>query len=114
MYQSIDAVVILKSRNDEQGYKSELAQDSAQVGDYLPDLDTIIQSSRYFRDAGFTVLPKQNCIRISGSSSQFESMFGVYIQPGAKVGCVGNIRVPDLLDGVLVRLLFQEQWAQAS
>jgi len=114
MHQLVDAIVILKSRFDRQSYKGEIAQENVQVGDFLPDLDTIVQSARYFRDAGFHVFPKQNCIRLSGSVSQFESMFGVYIQPGAEVACIGNVRVPDLLEGVLVRVLFQSQWAQAS
>jgi len=114
MHEVLEATVILKSRHDLGSYKGEIAANHAQLGDFLPDLDTIVQSARFFRNAGFRVLPSQNCIRISGTTGQFQSMFGVYFQPGAASTSIGSIQVPDLLEGVLVRLLFQGEWAQVS
>ena len=113
MYEVMDATVIIKSSSDQQSYKGEIANDRVEVGDFLPDLETIIHSARYFRDAGFHVLPKHNCIKLSGSASQFESMFGICI-PVAEMAKIGNVKIPELLDGVLVRVIFQHDWAQAS
>ncbi|NOY66969.1 MAG: hypothetical protein GXP13_06125 [Gammaproteobacteria bacterium] len=114
MHEEIEATVIVKSSYDEVSYKGDLPADIAEVGDYLPDLETIVKSARYFRDAGFYVMPKQNCIKIIGTISQFESMFDIFIPSIVDVASIANVRVPELLKGTLVRVIFRGLWAKAS
>ena len=106
MKQEINATVIIKSPDDLVSSRGEISAQQARPGDYLPDLQTIIETSRYFRDAGFNVRPKQNCITIKGSISQFEAMFGVRLGQQVEIGGVGYERVPELLQDILVRIIF--------
>ena len=112
--QEINATVIIKSPDEDISSRGQISAHQARLGDYLPDLQTIIDTARYFRDAGFNVMPKQNCITIEGSILQFESMFGV--QPGEqmKLDGVGYERVPELLKDILVRIIFPGVWTKTK
>jgi hypothetical protein len=107
MLQQITATVVLKSPEE-----SDRAY--GMVGDFLPDLENIIQAAHFFRDAGFMVSPYQNHLRLTGDTKLFESVFDVELQLNADVTCIGNICVPGPLRDVFVRIIFPEMLAQAA
>jgi hypothetical protein len=108
--QEINATVIIKSPDEDVSSRGQISAHQARLGDYLPDLQTIIDTARYFRDAGFNVRPKQNCITIEGSKLQFESMFGVQLGEPMALDGVGYERVPERLKDILVRIIFPGVW----
>jgi len=114
MQQSISANVIIKSPDEQGTYRGNITADQAEVGDYMPDLDTIVQTARYFHEAGFQVTPKNNYLNISGLPNKFEEMFGINLFGGSGVACIGNFNIPDTLDDVLIRVVFPGEWAEAS
>lgn len=113
MQKEINATVIIKSPDETVSSRGTISAHQARLGDYLPDLQTIVDTARYFRDAGFNVRPKQNCIDIAGSVAQFEAMFGVQFGRQVEIEGVGFQRVPELLKDILVRIIFPRIWSQA-
>jgi len=114
MYEPIEATLIIKSASDQHSLRGDIAGEEAEVGDYVPDLDTVIRTARYFRDAGFKVFPKRHYLKISGSVFQFERIFGMSIHGPKRIESLSSVRIPKILNGTLVRLIFQNNWAQAS
>jgi len=114
MHEAIEATLIIKSISDQRNIRGHIAATDAEIGDYLPDLETVIQTARYFRDAGFKVLPKRHYLKISGSIFQFENIFGASIHGSERIDSVNNSRIPEMLNGILVRMIFQNHLAQAS
>jgi len=110
MYTEIEAVLVIKSPGDHSTYKGDVRDDEAVVGDYLPDLQTVVTTSRYFRNAGFKVSPYQDHIRINGSVNQFEQHFD--IEPGDIMAANKHeaVQVPKRLESVLVRVIFSQKW----
>ena len=113
MSQEITATIIIKSPDEYVSSRGEIDAQQALLGDYLPDLQTIVDTARYFRDAGFQVRPKQNCINIAGSIPQFEAMFGVQPVHSARMQGRGYERVPERLQDILVRIIFPGMWSEA-
>ena len=110
MQQEISATVIIKSPDEQVSSRGPISPRQARLGDYLPDLQTVIDTARYFRDAGFKVMPNPNRIDISGSVLQFESMFGLTMHQGVDTSGVGYERVPASLQDILVRIIFPHTW----
>ncbi len=111
--QEINATIIIKSPDEVDSNRGKISAQQARLGDYLPDLQTVIDTARYFRDAGFNVRPRQNCINIAGSTTQFEAMFGVQFGQQMDMDGVGYRYVPELLKDILVRIIFPGLWSHA-
>ncbi len=114
MQRPINANVIIKSPGEQVAFRGNATAAQAEVGDYMPDLDTIVQTARYFHEAGFQVTPRNNYLTISGLPGKFEEMFGINLFGGSGVACIGNFTIPDMLDDVLIRVVFPGEWAEAS
>jgi len=114
MNTEIEATLIIKSPGDHLSYKGDVNASEAIVGDYLPDLHTVVTTARYFRNAGFKVHPHQDHVRIYGSMSQFEQQFDMHLQGMIDDSAGAHVRIPRLLEDVLVRVMFSRQLAQAS
>ena len=110
MQQEIDAMVIIKSADEDVSSRGIINANQARLGDYLPDLQTIIDAARYCRDAGFNVIPTRYSLTIKGSRKLFEAMFGVQLHKGMQMSGVGYERMPELLKGILVRIIFPGLW----
>ncbi len=110
----INATIILKSADEGMSSRGQISAHQARLGDYLPDLQTIVDTARYFRDAGFTVRPKHHYINIEGSRQQFESMFGVQLGRQMEIDAPGYECIPDMLKDILVRVIFPSAAAEGT
>lgn len=109
MYQKINATIIIKSSDVNESNRGKIDPMLINKGDFLPDLQTVIKASRYFRDAGFKVWPHQDSINIEGSLALFESIFGNYWRQGTEKAGVHKMLVPALLKDILVRVIFSDR-----
>lgn len=98
----MDAMLIIRSEDEQVSSRGCISNDQAVPGDYLPDLQTIIDTARYFRDAGFNVVPKRYLIKIKGPAGLFESIFGSLCGSSDSHACQ---RLPDWLRRILVRVV---------
>jgi hypothetical protein len=105
MPQEINATVIIKSPDESDSSRGMINPMQAGLGDFLPDLQTVINAARYFRDAGFRVRPNNDCINIEGSSTLFEAIFGIHLGQDID-NAANNIHVPERLKDILVRVIF--------
>lgn len=103
--QKITAKVILKSRDEER-----------KEGEYLPDLDVVIETARFFRDAGFRVTPNHLTLRLKGEIDLFQRMFNVSLNLVVNdawgdvfVEVAGSLRIPEVLKDVLVTVDFNSE-----
>lgn len=110
MQHEIKATVIIKSPDEHENSRGKICANNARLGDFLPDLQTVMETARYFRDAGFKVTPSQNCVDIKGSVVQFETVFGVNLLEHPEKACIDKMRIPRLLKGILVKLVFPGVW----
>jgi len=110
MLHEIKATVIIKSPDEYENSRGKISANNARLGDFLPDLQTVMDTARYFRDAGFKVTPSQNCVDIKGSVVQFETMFGVNLLEHPEKACIGQMRIPRFLKNILVKLVFPGVW----
>lgn len=106
MQQEMNATIIIKSPDVSESSRGMINPMQAGLGDFLPDLQTVINTSRYFRDAGFRVRPNHDCINIEGSSMLFESIFGHHFLQGDEVEGTNALHVPESLKDILVRVIF--------
>jgi len=106
MQQEMNATIIIKSPDVSESSRGKINPMQAGLGDFLPDLQTVINTSRYFRDAGFRVRPNHDCINIKGSSTLFESMFGLHLMQDGAVNGPNTLHVPESLKDILVRVIF--------
>ena len=105
MQQEMNATLIIKSPDVTESSRGMINPMQAVLGDFLPDLQTVIQAARYFRDAGFRVRPNNDCINIASSQSLFESIFGVHLDTDSDETS-GPVCVPERLRDILVRVIF--------
>jgi len=109
MLKQVRAAIMLKTPN-EAGRNVDSAYDkTASLGDFLPDLDTIVKTAHFFRDLGFKVWPYPHYLKVEATPQLFKQTLGVIAAQDED-----KLQTPGALRGVLVRVMFTEQLAEAS
>jgi len=106
MLNQIKAAVMLKTPLEAEAAEKSSYDRSACLGDFLPDLATVIKTAHFFRDLGFRVWPYPHYLKIEATPQLFKETLGAYDED--------TLQVPDALRTVLVRVMFTENLAEAS